>query len=228
MSRKHTSKNTFDPSRNGQASGESAPASLPDAGDSLENLEDLVKAARLPDTLPPAPEVSSHLTRVRVGKPTSQAFVRVRPGADWVLDTLVLERVRTGRKYLVLIEDLMVREEVRARKWAKIVRLHAAIDHYGNAFLWEIPLFDLQGNMNEWNVSQMDAAEEAENVWVQLVSNRVTKSYDWLTSVAFGDPVWPAESLNTWLHLAFGKGKWILRTADDPVIAELRGTRYVP
>jgi hypothetical protein len=218
MGKKMMPTDALQPSDNGSAP---EPTTVEPPG----STEDLVKASRFRDALPQAPEVTKRPARVQITKPKSQQFVRVRPGPDWVHEALILEYMRDRRLYLDISGDETLGQELRARKWAKIERLYTAIDHYGSVFLWRVPLHDLQGNMSEWSLSAIDAAEEAETLWVQVVSNTPQGYYDRYTSETFGEPVWPDLSLNQLLHLAFDTR--LIRSAQDPLLDELRGRGHV-
>ncbi len=112
--------------------------------------------------------VKKVFTRVRCGKPEKHAFVRVHPGADWRLETCVLElkgsQDRPGQEtYLV-----------QAPLWPELtgdVRpavLFTAVTRQKVPFLWRCWLPSPDGRANLWTDTLLDAARLAEQKWIKV------------------------------------------------------------
>jgi hypothetical protein len=94
-----------------------------------------------PEALRVAPDdlaaagVRREFLSVPVRKPNKQEFVRVRPGPDWRLDTMVLELREDRETYLVAPG---LREELAAE--GRVAALYTCVSRGGALFLWPVPL----------------------------------------------------------------------------------------
>jgi hypothetical protein len=92
-------------------------------------------------------------------------------------------------------------------------------------FLCHIPT---QNTDNPWNVSNLDACEQAKTLWVQVTSRKQegAESYkiDYAKDVdAFPEPKWPAQSLDELITITF-TGRMIDRE-DHPALLRLIGAK---
>jgi len=161
--------------------------------------------------------VEKVLTNVPCRKPNRQEFFRVRAGAEWRLDTAILEDILERESYLVapnMFSQLF--EEIRP------VCLRMVISRQGNLFLWALKLPDRDGRTNSWNESAIEAATYAEKRWARISSNMSAGSYD--LNIATGDfpePVWPELSLKAVITLCFRDR--MIDSMDHPLAKSLRG-----
>ena len=157
------------------------------------------------------------LTVVRARKPTRQEFVRVRPGAEWRLETAAFEDKMQRETYLVdkcLWSDLS--GEIQP------VVLFLAINRQSDVFLWPVKLPGTDGRTNSWLDSALAAAQLAERVWVRMAANMAAGLYDtFQASGDLADPEWPELTFPELLRLCF-KDRFI-RSADHPMLRQLRG-----
>lgn len=139
------------------------------------------------------------LTVVPCRKPGRQEFVRVRPGEEWRLTTMVLEEEATREIYLV---DPSLHAELADE--ARLAHLFTTINRQGCVFLWRINAAMSDGSTNTWNDSALAATISAEEQWVNLKSKREGSYYE--VNVASGnltEPEWPEENLADLLRLCF-------------------------
>ena len=100
--------------------------------------------------------------------------------------------------------------------------LHLTVSRQGTSFAWPIRLPGADGRLDSWNESAHAAARMAVSQWIRLESNREAGAYDVVVPVApLPDPVWPTESFESLLDLAF-RGRRI-DTMDHPFLRKLRG-----
>jgi len=157
------------------------------------------------------------LTTVPCRKPNRHEFIRVRPGADWRLETGVFED-RINR------ETYLVRRELWAELAGEVlpVCLFLAINRQNDVFLWPVKLPGPDGRSNAWNDSALAAARLAETKWVRVASNTSAGMYD--TFEAIGDlpePEWPTLPFGEILKLCFQSR--FINDLDHPVLRALRG-----
>lgn len=144
--------------------------------------------------------VKKKLTRIQVRKPKKQEFVRVRPGPEWRLTTMLLED-ETAREWYVVHPSL----HAELADEATPAHLFTATTKQGDVFLWVVKAPKADGSSNPWNDSALAATAEAEIEWVKIVSNMGAGQYDVYQAVAqFADPEWPPETFAELLQLAFG------------------------
>jgi hypothetical protein len=186
-----------------------APAGAPDPFDPA--------ALRLGQDFAATVGVRKLLTKVPVGKPDKQEFVRVHPHPDRRLDTMILDLKQDREVYLVA-------PDLRAELFREIVpvTLYQTINRQGTISLWPCRLPGPDGKTNPWNQSALEAAERATKRWIRVASNKTLGVYEIFEAV--GDlpkPDWPDLSFQDLLKIAF-KDAYIDRT-DHPVVKRLRG-----
>jgi hypothetical protein len=160
------------------------------------------------------------LTRIRVGKPEKQDFVRVRAGEDWQLQTCLLElkgsQDKPGQE-TYLVDPTLLPELVGDVRPAV---LFVAVNRQKVLFLWRCWLPSPDGRTNLWTDTMLDAARLAEQKWVRVVAG--AGQYD--ISEAAGqlsEPEWPDLTLRELIRLAFQDRS--ITSLDHPVIRALRG-----
>ena len=186
-----------------------------------------------PDTSPPdpfAPEslrlcqdfgatigVKKHLTTVPCRKPNRHEFVRVRPEAEWRLETAAFEDKINRETYLV---DRGLWSDLAGEVYP--VCLFLAINRQGDVFLWPAKLPGSDGKSNHWNESALAAARLAETSWVRVAANMPAGLYDTFTaSGELAEPEWPELSFPEILKLSF-RDRFI-QDFDHAALRALRG-----
>jgi hypothetical protein len=183
-----------------------------------EDVFDL-KELRLTQNFSEEIEVKKIILRVLIRKPNSQDFVRVRPGEEWRIKTVVLKMKDEGEFYFVK-RDLWPELSLEAVP----MMLLTTINRQGVPTLWPIRLPAADGRLDSWNMSAFDAAEKAQKRWVRVVSNRSSSSYDVFEAQGgLPEPEWPDISFNEIISLAL-KDKLIDRL-DHPIVERLRGLK---
>lgn len=162
-------------------------------------------------------EVKKEIITVPVRRPNRQDFVRVHPSDDYRLATAVLELKEERETYLIA-------PALRAELVTELIpkMLITAINRQGVLTLWPIRLPGVDGRIDEWNASALEAADMARESWIRVVANMSLGSYE--VFQANGDlpgPPWPDISFAKILEVAF-KGRYIT-DLDHPVIRRLRG-----
>lgn len=161
--------------------------------------------------------VKKVLTTVPCRKPNRQEFVRVRPGADWRLETAALEDKINRETYLL---DRRLWSELSGEVYP--VALFTAVTRQGDVFLWPCKLPASDGKSNPWNESALAAAKLAESKWVRMSANMAAGMYDTFEAAAeLAEPTWPELSFPELLKLCF-KERFIAST-DHPILRALRG-----
>jgi hypothetical protein len=157
------------------------------------------------------------LLTVPVRKPNRQEFIRVHPGEDWRLATMILELKEKGETFLV---DQNLWEALPEELIPKI--LYMVINRQGVITLWPIRLPGEDGRLDEWNRSALEAAGIAEKQWTRIAANRFLGAYEAYRAAAdFQEPEWPDVAFQEVLRIAF-KERFI-RSLDHPVLRQLRG-----
>jgi hypothetical protein len=161
--------------------------------------------------------VKKLITTVPVRKPNKQDFIRVRPEPEY-RDIFALIEVQEDREVYLVSKDLApdLVDEV------KPYQLFTATNRQGVPFLWPTKLPGLDGRINEWNRSSIEAAEKAMSRWVRVMANMSLGAYDiYEAQGAIPDPQWPNLSFNDLLRIAF-RDKFVA-SHDHPVLKRLRG-----
>ncbi len=157
------------------------------------------------------------LTRVPVGRPDKQVWLRVHPDLDHMIDVAVLDVKSDGDIYLVdPTLALALPNEVAAK------RLFQYVTRQGDVGIWPVKLPDSEGKLDPWSESALVAVEKAKKRWVRVVSNRRLGCYEvMLSSADLGEPNFGTLSLRDLLEIAF-RGR-VIDSAEHPVLRRLRG-----
>jgi hypothetical protein len=155
-------------------------------------------------------------------------FVRLHPDeTNYWSDELCFVNVPIlGQKgnTLHLIEEELALQFLESGKILRH-RLALASKPHDVFFLAHLPSTNLD---NSWNISALEAAEQAKRIWVQLTSRKAegVESYKigYARDVdAFPDPKWPALSLEELIGTSF-TGRLII-TPDNPALLRLLGAK---
>jgi hypothetical protein len=165
--------------------------------------------------------VETVLTAVPVRKPKRTEFVRVHPGADYMVPCMLVMERDTGmdtESYLVTppVQHL-VSEEL------KQVRLYTAITKRGTVFLWPIKLpGDNNDRIRRISDTAIQCAEQAKTLWVKVCWDRDLGGYGMQRAKGdLGEPQWPDKSMRDLLELGFRN--YLVDRPDHPVIREFAG-----
>lgn len=202
--------------KNSDVSPGPTPESPSNAGNGALGLD--LSSLRLSQNFGETVGVKKALLTVPVRKPHRQAFVRVRPGEEWRLQTAAIQlKEERGETYLI---DRPLWEEL-AGEISPIVLL-TTIDRQGVLTLWPIRLPGVDGRIDEWSRSALEAAEMAQTRWVSVRANMALGAYEVFEAQAkLPDPEWPDASFERLLEIAF-RDRFI-RTMDHTVIRKLGG-----
>ena len=159
------------------------------------------------------------ITTIPCRKPNKSEFFQVRPGANWRLQTAVLE-VENG----VERQTYLVAKQLWSSLDSEIspALVLTCVNRFGDLFLWRIKLPGPDGRTNTWTQSALDISQHAERGWCRLVSDTKNGHYSHLE--ATGDlpgPKWPELSFAEILKIAF-KDRFI-DSPDHPILRQLRG-----
>ncbi len=161
--------------------------------------------------------VEKLITKIAVGKPSKQAWVRVHKDPDYRFETALLEMKEKNEMYLVApnLWTPLADEIVR-------VVIFVGISRQGVLFFWPVKLPGSDGKHNEWHQSALKAATIAMDHWVRVSANQAAKGYDVSRSGAkLDEPKWPEITFAEMFKIAF-KDHYI-DSIDHPVLRELRG-----
>lgn len=157
------------------------------------------------------------LTTVPVGKPNSQDFVRVHPGAEY-RETLAAIEWKEDREFYVVVPD--VAKELPGE--CVFVTLFTAVNRQGVARLWPVKLPGPDGRIIEWHRSAAEAAERAMRGWIRIKANHSLRAYEIFEAVAtVAEPEWPDKTFQELLRIGFRDR--LISSLDHPLIAKLRG-----
>lgn len=163
------------------------------------------------------PTVRKVLTSVQVRKPNRQEFIRVHPGPDMRLDTLLIELRDDRLTYLVMPE---IAPAIPGEAVAKT--LYTALTRAGAVLLWPVRLPDEQGRLDDWNQAAHEAAMRAETHWVRVAANIGAGTYDVYEALdQIAEPEWPELPFRRLLEMAF-KDRFV-DSLDHRVIRRLMG-----
>jgi len=203
------------PKSNGEATAEAAT-------DSQEGPSQFdPKRLRLTQDFASSLGVKKTLLTVPVRKPAKEWFVRTHPDEEYRLQTAVLELKEDHETYLIepsLLPELADEPTVSPRA------LFTAVSRQGAVFLWPVRLPGIDGKIDDWSRSALEAAQMAADGWVRVAANMHVGAYDVYTAPAtLSDPVWPDTTFGKLLEVAF-KDKFI-SSLDHPVLQRLRGEK---
>jgi hypothetical protein len=107
---------------------------------------------------------------------------------------------------------------------ARPVLLLPTINTQGVHFLWPVALPLDDGRRNEWHATGREAAELAATCWVRVAADMSLGAYRiYKAEGELAPPVWPQESLNDFLRIAFRDRVIDGNGLDHPIVRRLRG-----
>jgi hypothetical protein len=162
------------------------------------------------------------LIRVPVRRPKKSEFIRTHPDSNMQLAaTVYSDRDENEDVYFVTKEMRDKFDEGQL----KAVRLQLTISRRGVLFIWPLTLpLDGKSMGRSWHESALKAAEMAKDRWIRIVADKGLSGYRvHLAEGQIADPTWPQYSFGELLEIAF-EGR-IIRSADHPVIRDLRGLK---
>jgi len=150
-------------------------------------------------------------------RPGSSEWFRVRPGAEWRLQTNVLEESVGFRN-----DTYLVSQELWAELGAEVVPalLLTCINRTGDVFLWRVKLPRSDGRLNAWSESAIGIAQEAEKKWCRLVTGRGRYEH-FVAEASLPEPAWPSMTFEDVLNVTF-RDKYI-GALDHYVVRQRRG-----
>lgn len=161
--------------------------------------------------------VKKALLTVPVRKPDRQSFFRVHPDEAYRMPVPIIE-VREDRAHYVVDRDLA--SELPSEVIPKM--LFTAINRQDVLFLWPVRLPGIDGRLDDWNRTALEAAELATTKWIRVAANMALGSYDvWTATAELPEPQWPEIPFETLLRIAFKER--IISSLDHPVLRRLRG-----
>jgi len=176
------------------------------------------ESLRISQDFAAAAGVKQVLTTIPVRKPNRQDFVRVHPGENYQLTTVVIELKDDRESYLVTpdLRDELIGEVIP-------VTLFLAVNRQGVLFFWPCKLPDPSGRINAWHESALEAAHLARDGWIRVTADMSLGAYRIFQATGeLPGPEWPEETLGELLKIAFKGGK-LIDSVDHPVLKRLRG-----
>jgi hypothetical protein len=160
--------------------------------------------------------VKKLLTKIPVGRPPSQTFIRTHPDPAYRFPAALLQLKTERESYLV---HPRLREELADEVLPFM--LVTILDRQNVLRLWPIRLPGPDGKGNDWWASAFDAVEVGLTHWVRVKSNMALGAYEIMPATGISvEPVWPEVSVREVNHIAF-KTRYI-DTLDHPVVKALR------
>lgn len=157
------------------------------------------------------------MTNIPCRKPNRHEFVRVRPGPEWCLETVVFED-RVQREFYLVDPD--VAGELAGESVP--VCLYLAVNRQNDPFLWLTKLPGPDGKANAWNDSAAQAARLAQTNWVRVAANMTAGYYDVFEATArLSEPQWPDLAFDRILEVCFRDH--VIRGVDHVAVKRLRG-----
>jgi hypothetical protein len=161
--------------------------------------------------------VKKVLSKVRVGKPLSGGFFRVRKDSGWSIQVFIVEIKLESEFYVAAGAAASVLSD-----FVRPAQLHTAVDRQGNPFLIPVILPGEDGRWNSWHESLAHAMGHAEDNWVRLKSNKGAGAYDVFEALAnLPGPTWPENTFDELFQIAF-RGK-IIADETHPIVDSLLG-----
>jgi hypothetical protein len=161
--------------------------------------------------------VKKALITVPVRKPERTWFVRVHPSEEYRIQTAVYTNKEERKEYLVSRELWQgIGGDIAPKT------LFTALNRQGLLFIWPVNLSQADGRQNEWNRTNLEAAQSAMTKWVRMASNMSAGFYDVFEATgSFPEPEWPDISFTEILKIAFREQ--YIDTLDHSVLRSLRG-----
>lgn len=173
---------------------------------------------RLSQDFGAAAGVRKLLTTVPVRKPSREWFVRTHPEEAYRLQTAVVELKEDREVYLV---DRPLWAVLATEATFSPRLLVVSINRQGVVFVWPIRLPGVDGKIDDWGRSALEAADMARDSWVRVSANMSLGAYDLAVATHQTAPEWPSLSMGEVLKIAF-RDRFI-RSHDHPVLRRLRG-----
>jgi hypothetical protein len=161
--------------------------------------------------------VTKLLTKVPVGKPRPNVFIRAHTDASMTFPAMMYEDKEAREQYLV---DPSVAQGLGGL--VRPVLLCAAIDRQNNPFLIPVPLPGEDGRRNPWHESLAQAVEHSKRGWLRISANMHLGAYDiHMAGGTLPEPEWPAHDMDALVQVAF-RGK-IITSLDHTVVQSMLG-----
>jgi hypothetical protein len=176
------------------------------------------ESLRLPQDFSAALRVKRALLTVPVRKPSREWFIRVHPDPAYRLHTAVLELKEVGEAYLVA-QDLW--PDLAGESTFTTKMLFLTINRQQVAFFWPVRLPGIDGRVDEWSKSALEAAQMAMHNWIRVTPDQSLGAYQVFYADHALEPVWPEHSMSALLRIAF-KDRYV-DTLDHPILCQLRG-----
>lgn len=174
---------------------------------------------RLPQDFGASLGVKKVLTTVPARKPDKTWWVRVHSSEKYALQTACIELKEDRELYLVapsLWQSLAGESTFSPRAF------FTAINRQGVLFLWQARLPGVDGKLDSWSQSALEAAQKAKKGWVRVAANMSLGAYDvWETTAELSEPEWPEMPFRELLAISF-KGK-VIDSWDHAVLRKLHG-----
>jgi hypothetical protein len=201
-----------------EPAGEPAPKATPPAADNPFSRE----ALRLDQNYNAVLGLKQHIHTIVVDKPSSEPWFRVHPdtndrGEEMYFDTYLLH-IKNGPDRGVYQVSKPLLPLLSGEKTLKPTRLVLCIDRQGELRFWPLRLPGKDGREDDWMSSALAVAEQAKTRWVRLIAggygytSRTTKA-------KIPDPVWPSETFDELLEIAFRKRR--IASESDPLLGRL-------
>jgi hypothetical protein len=159
------------------------------------------------------------LTAVPVRKPKRDEFFRVRPGAEFTMDALVVERDDDLDREVYVVVPAVADAVLEV---ARRVRLFTCISKRTTVFLWPAKLPAEASAGRRYAETGLIIAQAAETLWVRMWGDRSLGGYTYVKAKGnLEEPKWPDKTFRELLRIAF-EGR-IIDRPDHPLIRELNG-----
>jgi hypothetical protein len=173
---------------------------------------------RLKELPTDAAGIKKHISRIPVGRPDKQTWVRVHPDPRWRICPASIIELKVEREIYLVRPDIVpaITDECTN------VNLYTVIDRSGNLLIWKCTLPSLTGRGSDWHRTALEAAEDAMSNWIRVMPNHKVGCYEWHYPLnRMPDPAWPEMSMSEILKIAFRDH--VIDSEDHPVIQTLRG-----
>ena len=174
---------------------------------------------RLPQNYQELGSEDRDLSRIPVGRPNYQLYLRVHPSDDMVIQTVLLY-------YLDEQEPFLMARELWEEYWEELkpVRLYLAIDQFDSFHFIPVKLPKEDNRGSTWSVSLESTLLKMRTRWGRLISNKKQNSYEprWpKIADSLEEPDWPNLDLSELIKTAFAER--IIESKDHPILKKLDG-----
>ncbi len=166
----------------------------------------------------PNPQIGVLVVSIKVGKPRKDDWFRIRSGQAWQFPTYLAYDKTTEQQY-ILPEDLL---EHAFLELVEAVTLVLGVTEQGTPFLW--PLKESRSGLGvKWANSRWEMVHLASGQWIRIEADRSTSGYNYYYAQGadFGDPKWPAGTMEELVERAFS-GR-IIADRDHELLKRFRG-----